>query len=72
MDSNEFHFSIPQLGKIAKWLVWTIKIIFYVIAGARDKFPVDFLFNLWFDSSQLLQESRELTRVKDQVTVNCG
>ena len=72
MDSNEFHFSIPQLGKIAKWLVWTIGIILYVIAGVWDKFPVDFRFNLWFDSSQLLQESDELIGAKDQSTVSCG
>jgi Flp pilus assembly CpaE family ATPase len=52
-------------------LVWTIEIIFYVIAGARDKFPVDFRFNLWFDSSQLLKESDELMRVKDQAMVSC-
>ncbi len=34
MDLSEFHFSILQMGKIAKWLVWTIEIIFYVIAEA--------------------------------------
>ena len=72
MDSNEFQFSIPQLGKIAKWLVWMFGIILYVIAGARDKFPVDFRFNLWFDSSQLLQESDELMRFKDQAMISCG
>jgi hypothetical protein len=34
MDLSEFRFSIAHMGKIAKWLVWTIEIIFYVIAGA--------------------------------------
>jgi len=33
MDLSEFHFSIAHMGKIAKWLGWTIEIIFYVIVG---------------------------------------
>jgi hypothetical protein len=34
MDLSEFHFSIAHMSKIAKWLVWTIEIIFYIIAGS--------------------------------------
>jgi hypothetical protein len=33
MDLSEFHRSILQMGETAKWLVWTIEIIFYIIAG---------------------------------------
>ena len=34
MGLGKFRFSILQMGKIAKWLVWTTEIMAHVIAGA--------------------------------------